>query len=82
MVRNKRIDFTLNARVRFITVSFSSRQSHVKTRERPQSDEMSEAWIVEAVVCYDLLHNDLTKPVQAMGLSSSDVDPSFRGRHE
>lgn len=40
---------------------------------------MTEAWIVEAVVCYDFLHNDLTKPVQAMGLSGSDVDPSFRG---
>ena len=41
---------------------------------------MSEAWIVEAVVCYDFLHNELTKPVQAMGLSGNDVDPSFRGK--
>ena len=57
----------------------SSRQTHVKTRERPHNDQMTEAWIVEAVVCYDFLHNDLTKPVQVMGLSGSDVDPSFRG---
>ena len=53
------------------------RQLHVKTRH--PTEGKSEAWITEAVVSYDFLHNDTTKPMQAVGLAGLEVDPQFRG---
>ena len=58
------------------------RQLHVKTRhptEGKSMSDMNEAWITEAVVSYDFLHNDTTKPMQAVGLAGLEVDPQFRG---
>lgn len=54
---------------------------HVKSRDQQAEDKsMSEAWIIEAVVCYDFLHNDITKPMHAIGLTTgAEVDPPFRG---
>ncbi len=40
---------------------------------------MSEAWITEAVISYDFLHNDTTKPMHAVGLAGLEIDPQFRG---
>ena len=55
------------------------RQLHVKSRDQTESKDLSEAWITEAVVCYDFLHKDITKPMHAVGLAGAQVDPPFRG---
>lgn len=52
---------------------------HVKSRHPTDGKNMSEAWITEAIVCYDFLHNDTTKPMHAVGLAGLEIDPPFRG---
>lgn len=54
------------------------RKLRVKCRHPPEGENMSEAWITEAVVCYDFLHNDTTKPMHAVGLAGLEIDPPFR----
>ena len=46
------------------------------------SDSVTEVRIIKAVVCYDLLHKDITKPVTIMRTNSGtpeNPDPLFRG---
>jgi len=46
------------------------------------SDSITEVRIIKAVVCYDLLHKDITKPVTIMQTNSGtpeNPDPLFRG---
>jgi len=59
------------------------RQIHVKSRERQSAEwSISEEALVKSVICYDFLHSDITKPVQALGLKCSKIetsaDSSFR----
>ncbi|XP_046460669.1 DALR anticodon-binding domain-containing protein 3-like [Daphnia pulex] len=65
-----------------VTTSFEEymrlRQLHVKSRHPTEGKSMSEAWITEAVISYDFLHNDTTKPMHAVGLAGLEIDPQFR----
>jgi len=59
------------------------RQIHVKSRERQCVEwSISEEALVNSVICYDFLHSDITKPVQALGLKCTKIetsaDSSFR----
>ena len=63
---------------------FRFRQIHVKSRERQCVEwSISEEALINSVICYDFLHSDITKPVQALGLKCTKIetsaDSSFRG---
>ena len=75
--------FYRNCCVIFIVTS-RFRQIHVKSRERQCVEwSISEEALVNSVICYDFLHSDITKPVQALGLKCTKIetsaDSSFRG---